>query len=109
MMTAGSQSPAMSKRITIIQGHPDARGTHFRHALAQAYAEAAIAAGHDVRVIPVARSDFPRLRTARQFTEEPPPATGKAQDDIRWAQHLVNPKGRQRALAEARALGARAT
>ena len=29
----------MSKRILVIQGHPDSAVSHFRHALADAYAE----------------------------------------------------------------------
>ena len=31
----------MSRRIAIIQGHPDPNGGHFGHALAQSYAEGA--------------------------------------------------------------------
>jgi putative NADPH-quinone reductase len=36
----------MTKRIAIIQGHPDPAGHHLLHAMADAYAEAATAAGH---------------------------------------------------------------
>ncbi|MFP5404050.1 MAG: flavodoxin family protein, partial [Gammaproteobacteria bacterium] len=36
----------MSTRILLLQGHPDALQTHFCHALADAYAEGAAAAGH---------------------------------------------------------------
>ena len=39
----------MPKRIVIIQGHPDSEGAHFCHALADAYGEAALAAGHFAR------------------------------------------------------------
>jgi len=38
----------MARRVAIIQGHPDPAGGHFGHALADAYAEGALAAGHAV-------------------------------------------------------------
>jgi hypothetical protein len=40
----------MTKRIAVIQGHPDAAGHPLLNAMADAYAEAAIQAGHQVRV-----------------------------------------------------------
>ena len=52
-----------TRRILIIQGHPDPAGRHFGHALADAYAEGAMAAGHEVRRIEVALLDFPLLRS----------------------------------------------
>lgn len=80
----------MSKRITIIQGHPDARGGHFGHALADAYAEGAREAGHEVRHIDVATLDFPLLGSKDDWEKgETPPALRDAQDAILWAQHLV--------------------
>ena len=80
----------MSKRITIIQGHPDARGDRFLHALAAAYADGARAAGHEVRVIDVARIDFPLLRTKEDYERAAPPeAIREAQETIRWAEHLL--------------------
>lgn len=54
--------------IPIIQGHPDASVPHFCHALAEAFARAAKDAGHEVRMLDVARSE--------------------AQEAIRWAAHL---------------------
>jgi putative NADPH-quinone reductase len=47
----------MSKHTTIIQGHPDAK--HFGHALAEAYAQGATAAGHEIRQLRVAELDSP--------------------------------------------------
>jgi putative NADPH-quinone reductase len=80
----------MAKRITIIQGHPDPEEKHFCHALAWTYEEAAVAAGHEVRTIDVARLDFPLIRTRQDFEQgEVPPAIREAQEDIRWANHLV--------------------
>lgn len=80
----------MGKRILIIQGHPDTSSTHLCHALEDAYVAAARAAGHEVRRVAVAHLDFPLLRSQREWEEGAlPPALQQAQDDIRWAQHLV--------------------
>jgi putative NADPH-quinone reductase len=80
----------MARRVLVIQGHPDPRGGHFGHALADAYAQAAAAAGHAVRRIEVAQLDVPVLRSQAEWsTATAPGALGGAQDDIRWAEHLV--------------------
>ena len=78
-----------ARRILIVQGHPDDQ-PHFGHALADAYADGARQAGHEVRVVRVAALDFPLLRSKREWEHGPlPPALKPAQDDIAWAQHLV--------------------
>lgn len=80
----------MANRIAIIQGHPDPRGGHFGHALADAYRQGAREAGHEVRLIEVANLDFPLLRTKEDWERAAPPqAIRQAQDDIGWADHLV--------------------
>jgi putative NADPH-quinone reductase len=80
----------MNRRITIIQGHPDAAGGHLLHAMADAYAEGATATGHEVRRIEVAKLDFPLLRTQVDFeTGELPPALAQPREDMRWAEHWV--------------------
>ena len=80
----------MSRRIAIIQGHPDPRGIHFCNALKDAYAAGARGEGHDVRMIDVARLSFSLLRTQEQFRdEEPCEDIREAQDAIRWADHIV--------------------
>ena len=80
----------MSTQITIIQGHPDPAGGHLCHALAQAYAEGAREAGHELRTVDVAKIEFPLLRSAHAWQHEPlPPALADAQDAIRWGDHLV--------------------
>ena len=48
----------MTKRIAIIQGHPDPAGNHLLNAMADAYAQAAIESGHEVRRIEVATGRF---------------------------------------------------
>lgn len=78
------------QRILLIQGHPDAVTPHLCHTLAEAYAEGASAAGHEVRWTDVARLDFPLLRSQQAWEQGTLPTTLQtAQDDIAWAEHLV--------------------
>ncbi len=80
----------MSKRIVIINGHPDSSEARFVHALAAAYRSGAEAMGHEVRTIAVGRLEFSSLRSNAQFQEEAPPrAIRESQESIAWAQHLV--------------------
>ncbi len=80
----------MTKRIAIIQGHPDPGGKHFLHALADSYARGATEAEHEIRTIEVARLDFLLLRTKEDFEHgTPPDAIREAQDTIAQAGHLV--------------------
>jgi len=79
-----------SRRIFVVQGHPDPAGGHLGHALADAYAGAALAAGHEVRRVDVARLDFPLLRSQAEWTSTPvPPSLASVQQDVLWAEHLV--------------------
>jgi len=80
----------MTKKITIIQGHPDAKARHFGHELADAYARGAALEGNEVRRIEVAKLDFPLLRAAADWNDGRLPASLRAaQADIAWADHLV--------------------
>jgi putative NADPH-quinone reductase len=80
----------MSKRILIIQGHPDASQEHYGHAFSGAYRDGAIEAGHDVRVVTVAAIDFPLLHSKLEWDEGPLPAQlTSAQIDLAWAEHIV--------------------
>ena len=77
-------------RIAMIQGHPTPGRGHFCHALADAYAQGAEQAGHEVRHVPVAGLDFPLLRSRGDWEGvEPPAAIAQAQQTILWAEHLV--------------------
>ncbi|WP_114973936.1 NAD(P)H-dependent oxidoreductase [Rhodoferax ferrireducens] len=79
-----------AQRIVLIQGHPDAVTRHLGHALEDAYAHGAEAAGHEVRRIAVAQLDFPLLRSQQAWQEGVlPSALTQAQTDIAWAQHIV--------------------
>lgn len=78
------------QRIVLIQGHPDAGAPHLCHALAQAYAEGAVEAGHTVRHVDVATIDFPLLRSQHEWElGRLPGQLRPAQEDIHWAQHIV--------------------
>lgn len=80
----------MSKRILLIQGHPDPRPERLLYQLLSAYQTAAIAAGHAVRTINIAHLDFPLLRTQEDWEHGQVPETLQgAQEDIKWAEHLV--------------------
>lgn len=80
----------MTRRIAIIDGHPDPDRARFVHALADAYADGAAAGGHEVRRIDLSTLDVPLLRTRREWEEQaPPPDIAAAQEAIGWAEHLV--------------------
>jgi len=77
-------------RIVLIQGHPEAGGARFCHALAAAYAEGARAGVHEVRLVDVAALSFPLLRSQREWSAgQVPPDIVRAQAEVKWAQHLV--------------------
>lgn len=73
--------------IAIIQGNPDPAGGHFGHALAAAYADAAKAAGHEVKAIEVAKLEFAPLRSAGDWQAPAPASIAQAQEILKWANH----------------------
>lgn len=80
----------MSKRILLIQAHPDASQPHLCHALASSYQTGALSAGNVVRQINLAELDFPLLQSQQEWEHGTLPASLKpAQDDIAWAEHIV--------------------
>ncbi|SHE62424.1 Putative NADPH-quinone reductase (modulator of drug activity B) [Kaistia soli DSM 19436] len=83
-------SRPLSKRIVIIDGHPDPAGGRFCNALADAYAEGARAAGHSVEVIRLARLDIPFMRTKDEFEHGAvPPSLAPAAAAIGASEHIV--------------------
>jgi putative NADPH-quinone reductase len=77
-------------RILLIDGHPDPDPGRFIHAAADAYAEGAENAGHEVKLIRIAELDFPLVRSFAQWNDTPPPPSiADAQSDLSWAEHVV--------------------
>lgn len=80
----------MTRRIAIIQGHPDPNQDHFCHALAAMYTQGAERAGRQVKQIKVAELEFPLLRSKDDFDSgRPAESIREAQGVIAWADHLV--------------------
>lgn len=79
-----------SRRILLINGHPDTGARHLLPTLIDAYAEGALAAGHEVRRVDIGALDFPLLRSASDWEHgDLPPGLKSAQDDVAWSQHMV--------------------
>ena len=76
-------------RILVLDGHPDADRARFVHALADAYAEGATGAGHQVTRLDVAGLGLPPLRSAAEWEAEPPEPVRKAQFAIAEAEHIA--------------------
>lgn len=90
MPSSAALARSSSKRILIIQGHPDAQRIHFCHALAEAYTNGAKAAGHSVSTINIAEIEFPLLRNRENWESGPVPASLQAaQLSIGTAEHIV--------------------
>ncbi len=82
--------PTDARRITIIQGHPDASRPHFCHGLVEAYREGAESMGHEVRIMDVGSISFPILRDPEAYYHQPvPDALGTVQETVQWANHIV--------------------
>lgn len=82
----------MSKKITIVQGHPDPAQSHYCHALAEAYGNGAKEAGHEVRIVTIATLEFPYLHRKEDFygTDIAPlPCMQQPKEDLEWADHMV--------------------
>ncbi|MEJ7931435.1 NAD(P)H-dependent oxidoreductase [Ramlibacter sp. AN1015] len=80
----------MGKRILLIQGHPDPDPKRFAQGLAQAYADGARDAGHELRWCRLAELEFPLLRSQSEWEQgELPPGLRQSQQDIAWAEHIV--------------------
>jgi putative NADPH-quinone reductase len=77
------------KKIFILLGHPDKDGT-ISNEFANAYEEAAKAAGHEVRRTNLGELQFdPILHKGYRAIQELEPDLKKIQEDIRWCEHFV--------------------
>lgn len=80
----------MTKRILILNGHPDPAPERFCSALAVAYQKGAQTAGHQARLLNIGAMSFDLLRTAVAFGEVPHNADiVGARGDMLWAEHLL--------------------
>ena len=78
------------RRILLVEGHPDPSPQRLQHALADAYAQGAQDAGHELRRFQLAALDVPLLRTAHEWHHGAlPPDLQPVQDAMRWSDHLV--------------------
>ena len=76
--------------ILVIDGHPDASGEHFTHALAAAYADGARRGGHQVDVVKAGALDVPGVRDSHDFQQgTTPPDVAEVQRKLLAATHLV--------------------
>lgn len=78
-----------TRRILIINGHPDAAPTRLCAAMAEAYARGALSCGHEVRRVSLGGLDVPLLASQAEFDTAPPAHLAAVQTDISWANHLV--------------------
>jgi putative NADPH-quinone reductase len=80
----------MSKRILIIDGHPDPGPERYVHALSKAYVDGARRGGHEIHSIIVSELEFPLLRTSADYQSgTPPDSILKCQQELLWAEHVV--------------------
>jgi len=80
----------MTKRILLVDGHPDSRAERFVHALSKAYWDGARACGHEIKNIVVSELDFAMLRTNEVFqTGVPAEPIRACQELFTWADHIV--------------------
>jgi putative NADPH-quinone reductase len=79
----------MTKRIFILNGHP--AETSLSRTLAQTYADAAIAAGHEVRLTHLHDLRFDADFGQSGFANPKPlePGLDRVLDDLEWSEHLV--------------------
>lgn len=79
----------MSRKICIIDGHPDGDARRLIHALCNAYAEGAAGAGHVVTRINICDLAFPLLEANEDFKTPPPEPILSEREKIRAADHVV--------------------
>ena len=78
-----------TRRILIINGHPDAAPARLCAGLAEAYARGALSCGHEVRRASLGALDVPLLASQAEFDTPPAAHIAALQADLGWANHLV--------------------
>ncbi|MEO0983348.1 MAG: NAD(P)H-dependent oxidoreductase [Pseudomonadota bacterium] len=79
----------MTKSICVLDGHPDPAPERLGHALADAYAEGAEAAGHAVDKIRVCDLPIACLESVSDFAAPPPQPLLSAREQIAEADHVA--------------------
>ncbi len=79
----------MTRRILVVQAHPDPNPDRYCVALAEAYADGAVSQGHHVETLMVSGLQFGFLRSEKEWQQPPPEDIAKAQQAILDADHLV--------------------
>ena len=80
----------MTRRILVLDGHPDADPGRYCHAIADSYVRGAVSAGHVVHRMGLAELDFSFLSTRSDWEAgSPTPAIHAVQDELTWAEHVV--------------------
>ena len=80
----------IKRKILVIHAHPDAGHGHFGDALAECYAGAAQANGLETRTLALNQLTFPLIDSASNWrAPEVPPDIERAQENIRWCDHLT--------------------
>ncbi|WP_439597823.1 NAD(P)H-dependent oxidoreductase [Falsiroseomonas sp.] len=77
------------RRILVLDGHPDPDPARLIHALAEAYAEGAAAAGHAVTRLEAAKLALPPLRSTADWEAEPDAEVAAVQAAFQAAEHIV--------------------
>lgn len=75
--------------ICVIDGHPDASGQHFCHAIAAAYEAGAEEEGHKVSLIRTGALEMDFLHQPEDFTRPPPEPVLSEREKISAADHVV--------------------
>ena len=78
-----------SRRILIIEGHPDPSPQRLCRALAEAYREGAREAGHTLRTLILGDLDIPLLASRSDWESPAPEIVETCQQDLLWAEHVV--------------------
>lgn len=76
-------------QICIIQGHPDSRGGHLCHGLADAYRQGAVEAGHQVSDVDIGALKVDFVRNPEDMARPPNDSILVAQQTILEAEHLM--------------------
>ena len=74
--------------ICVILAHPNPNS--FNHALVESYARGAMTGGHEVRMLDLYSMTFETCLLLGEGVDQPlEPDLAKAQDDIKWANHIA--------------------